>query len=210
MMQLFNSKLSPYGRKVLIAAHAMGLGDKITEVATNPRADDATLRPKNPLGKIPTLLTDDGQAIGDSLAIIFYLHALHHGADHRPSDFLPLHGVDAGRTMFHHAIADGICNAAVLMAQNRMRKEENSGIPLDDTWIKRQEMAVNHGIDFMDKNLELVGDKVNLVTVTLVVALDYLDFRFPDWGWRPKHPKLAKWLDTMEKAPAIAHTVKPA
>ncbi|MDI9314454.1 MAG: glutathione S-transferase family protein [Hydrotalea sp.] len=208
-MQLLTSPNSLFGRKVLIAAHALGLSDKITIVATNPRADDATLRPKNPLGKIPALITDDGTAIADSFAIILYLQSLA-----GKTTFFPNSSAAQATLMFHHAVADGIGMAAVLMAQNKMRHDECSGVPLDDTWIKRQVMAASHGLEFMDKNIKTIGTDLNVATAALITSLDYLHFRFPEFGgaggWRAKHKNLAAWLDTMHKNPAVAKTNLPA
>ena len=207
-MQLFNSKYSPYGRKVLILAHALGLFEKITVIDTNLRADDATLRPKNPLGKVPTMVTDDGTVIADSFAIVLYLQAVAGS-----TQFFPNSTAAQATLMFHHAVADGIANAATLVAQNKTRHNEAPGVPLDDAWIKRQEMAVDHGIAFMDKNIKNLGTDLNIATVALVTNLDYLNFRLPQWGgaggWQAKHQDLARWLDTMNKNPFVAKTWRP-
>ncbi|MGI9461484.1 MAG: glutathione S-transferase family protein [Alphaproteobacteria bacterium] len=208
MMKLLNSKNSPYGRKTMIVAHALGLAEHISVVPTDTRADEKMLRSHNPLGKIPTLITDDGVAIADSFAIILYLQKLA-GSD----KFFPCDIKLQYQVMRYHAIADGICNAVVLMVQNKMRKEETAGIPLDDKWIKRQIAAVNSGIDFMAKHFNNMApqdaEELNIVAIALLTGLDYLDFRFPDWGWQSKYQDLSQWRNKMHQNPFIAKTTKP-
>src|SRR6188768_3328029 len=81
MMTLHWSPRSPYVRKVMIAAHEMGLADRLQIVRTivGGTAPHLELMRENPLGKIPTLVLDDGTVIYDSPVIIEYLDTLHAG-----------------------------------------------------------------------------------------------------------------------------------
>ena len=62
-MILRSSPPSPFGRKVKIAAELAGLSSRITVVPADTNSETDSLRRENPLGKIPVLLLDDGQAI---------------------------------------------------------------------------------------------------------------------------------------------------
>ncbi|HET9403501.1 MAG TPA: glutathione S-transferase N-terminal domain-containing protein, partial [Burkholderiales bacterium] len=80
-MKLYWSSRSPYVRKVMIFAHETGLADRIEKVRTvvaltQPNRD---LMRINPLGKIPTLITDEGAVLFDSTFICEYLDSLHGG-----------------------------------------------------------------------------------------------------------------------------------
>ena len=75
MMILRSSPASPFGRKVKIAAAILGLTNEIEIVAADTSNPDAALLQQNPLGKIPTLVLEDGRTIFDSAVILEYLDA---------------------------------------------------------------------------------------------------------------------------------------
>jgi len=68
-MRLRYSPTSPYVRKVTAIAHELGLFDRLELVATNAWDPVSDLPADNPLGKVPTLLLDDGEALYDSPVI---------------------------------------------------------------------------------------------------------------------------------------------
>ena len=76
-MKLFFSPNSPYVRKVLVTAQEVGLGSKIEllDAAASPINRDARIVAHNPLGKVPTLVTDEGLALYDSRVICEYINA---------------------------------------------------------------------------------------------------------------------------------------
>ena len=87
-MKLLWSSRSPFVRKVMVAAHEVGLADRVrTErvvvAANKPNADVMAL---NPLNKIPTLVLDDGTVLYDSRVICEYLDTLHDGPKLFPPD----------------------------------------------------------------------------------------------------------------------------
>jgi len=99
-MKLFYAATSPFVRKCLVSAHELGLRERLELVpaAPHPVSRDRTLVASNPLGKIPTLITDDGAVLYDSRVICEYLNALAEGAlipPHGPARGL-LGRVDAG------------------------------------------------------------------------------------------------------------------
>ncbi len=73
---LRSTKTSPFGRKVRIAAHALGLSDAIRIVPADTLNEQDTLRTQNPLGKMPCLILKDGTALYDSRVIMEYLDSL--------------------------------------------------------------------------------------------------------------------------------------
>src|SRR5438105_4191372 len=80
-MKLHWSPRSPFVRKVMIAAHELGLVGKLDCVRTVVATTEphALLMRENPLSKIPTLVLDDGTVIYDSAVILEYLDGLHDG-----------------------------------------------------------------------------------------------------------------------------------
>ena len=71
-MKLYYSATSPFVRKCLVAAHELGLRDRIELVPANahPVTRDRALVALNPLGQVPTLVTDDGAVLYDSRVIV--------------------------------------------------------------------------------------------------------------------------------------------
>ena len=69
-MKIFFSPASPFVRKCMVIAHELGLADRIERLpsAAGPVARDQTIIPSNPLGQVPTFITDDGQALFEGLA----------------------------------------------------------------------------------------------------------------------------------------------
>ena len=71
-MKFFTSPSSPFGRKVKIAAHVLGLCDEFVEFPINTLDPDSGICDINPLGKIPAL-EDNGSTLYDSRVIMEYL-----------------------------------------------------------------------------------------------------------------------------------------
>ena len=69
-MKLRSAGPSPFGRKVRIAAAALGLAGDITVENTDTMDEDDSIRRQNPLGKIPALILDDGRVLYDSRVIV--------------------------------------------------------------------------------------------------------------------------------------------
>jgi glutathione S-transferase len=198
MMKLLSNPLSPYGRKVKIAAAMKGLKDKIELVAidTNP-LDNPEISRVNPLAKIPALV-DGGSTIFDSHVICEYLDGL------APSPVLfPKSGPERFKTLTLGALADGILDAALLLVyEKRFRPEEKWHAP----WQQRQQGKIDRAVDYLEQNPPRWGASPDYGHLTLACALGYLDFRH-EGKWRDKHPKLVAWLDKFAAAvPAFEET----
>jgi len=68
-MKLYFCAASPYTRKARVTAIEAGLAAKIEMVEINPWTDPAGYRDLNPIGKVPTLVPDDGPALFESAII---------------------------------------------------------------------------------------------------------------------------------------------
>jgi glutathione S-transferase len=119
-MKLMSSPLSPYGRKVKIAAGMKGLTGKIEILPADTNAGDPALNKLNPLGKIPCLVTDEGEAVFDSHVICEYLDSLSSSPVLFPKD-----GAERWRTLTRGALADGILDAALLLVYEGRFRPEN-------------------------------------------------------------------------------------
>ncbi len=119
-MILRNSAPSPFGRKIRIAVKLLGLDKDVEIRAAEPTDPNDDLRQQNPIGKVPTLIGDDGAAYYDSRVILEYLDVRAGGGRIIPRD---------GKARFDalrlQALCDGICDASLLQIyETRFRPPE--------------------------------------------------------------------------------------
>ena len=143
-MKLRYSPTSPYVRKVTVTALETGLHDRIERLPTDIREPRADFLADNPLGKVPTLITDDGLPLFDSRVICEYLDSLHDGHKLFPVD-VPARW----RTLRLMALADGILDAAVLRRMETLRPEKEQSA----AWIERQKAKVTRGLDMLEREV---------------------------------------------------------
>ncbi len=199
MMQLFTSPTTPFGRKVSVQIIESGLDDRVeqTVVAGSPLDPGTMPVNRNPLGKIPALVTDDGQAIFDSRVIARYLDDLS-GAGLYPK------GPDLWPVLTLEATADGILEAALLMVyETRLRPETARFAP----WVEGQWAKVDRALDAIEAgSLPLLRLPVHMGQIALAVALGYLDFRHDDRRWQAGRPQLAEWAAAFAQRPSMVDT----
>ena len=181
-MILRSAPASPFGRKVKIVAALLGI--KLTMVDADTLSETDSIRRENPLGKIPTLLLDDGTALYDSRVIVEYLDHLAGGARVIPSE-----PAARFRVLTLQALADGITDAALLQVyEGRFRPEERR----DAAWLAHQSGKVERGLQALVGATPDTAPDVG--TVALACLLGYLDLRFAG-AWRTQAPRLVTWLD---------------
>ncbi|MGF1611557.1 MAG: glutathione S-transferase [Kiloniellales bacterium] len=198
-MQLRYSPTSPYVRKVNVLALEAGLDDRIQRVPTNTADPTDDLPRTNPLGKVPALATDEGEALYDSPVICEYLDSLHGGAK-----FFPPTGTARWTALRLQAAGDGVLDAALLaMIESKRRPPELRW----DGWLSRQMDKIKRTLDALETEAELLDGPLTIGSLTVGCALGYLDFRFPELGWRDSHPALAEWYEQVSQRPSFQATV---
>lgn len=196
-MTLHWSPRSPYVRKVMIAAHEMGLQDQIQTVRTV--AGGTTLLPElmklNPVGKIPTLVLEDGTAVYDSPVIIEYLDTLHSGPKLYPATW-PERLVALRR----HALGQGILDTALPLLGETFRPAERQSEPHKAFWRSK----LPYCVDALEQEAEALAESgFTIGHLAIGVGLAYLDFRFADLRWRDGRPNLAAWHATFNARPSV-------
>jgi glutathione S-transferase len=194
-MKLRYSPASPFARKCAIAGHVLGLADRLEMVDGAGDPGDA-IRARNPLNKIPLLLTDDGDAVFDSVVISEYLDHVAGGGR-----IIPTEPKARFRALTLQALADGVMDAAILiMYESRFRKPEEHS----PGWVAMQQKKVDAGLDALDA--QPPGDAIHIGAIATCALLGYLDFRFKG-AWRESRPALAAWFDAFsKKLPGFAAT----
>lgn len=203
-MKLFFAALSPFVRKVRVAAMEMGLDKRIelVTVATTPVAMNADLAKVNPLGKLPALVTDEGDLLFDSAVIVEYLDALAGGGK-----VIPAKGADRWRVKRTEALADGLADAAILVRYETFLRPPEKQWP---EWVAGQKQKVVQALDALEGQSWTFDDKADAGKIATGCALGYLDLRFGDLGWRKKCETLGRWYDGFAKRPSMEATKPPA
>lgn len=198
MLILRTSPTSPFVRKVRMAANILGLMDKIRQEPSDTLDPNDSVRKQNPLGKIPTLILDDGTALFDSRVILEYLDHLAGGGK-----IIPTSTKERFEALRLQALADGIMDAGVLrIYENRFRPVERH----EPKWIEHQSEKMSRALAFLEESPPAISSTPHVGHIALASALGYLDFRF-DGTWRKTHPKLVKWLgEFAAKVPSFAET----
>jgi glutathione S-transferase len=199
-MRLHYNVASPYVRKVMAVAIETGLRERLelADRKISPVHPNAELNQDNPLGKVPCLVTDDGQALYDSRVVCEYLDGLHSG----PKMF-PATGPVRWQALRRQAEGDGILDAAVLTRYETFLRPEERRWP---EWIEGQKAKSRRALDALETEAGAFEGTVDIGTITIGCALGYLDFRYAADDWRRGRPGLAGWYDAFARRPSMAET----
>lgn len=189
-MELKFSPLSPYVRKVSVVAHELGIAGLIRLTQVNTREEPERIAPFNPLGKIPTLITDTGAVLFDSPVICEYLDAEY--GSHR---LLPAAGARRWNVLTRMALADGMIDAAIIVRHERARPPEKQS----QDWIAWQLRKVYAGLDHLEEQADTFGDALDLGKISLACALGYMPLRVVEVERLPKWPRLKAWYERVSQ-----------
>jgi glutathione S-transferase len=198
-MKLFYSIASPFVRKCLVSAHELGLVDRLEllPAAAHPVNRDRSVVAHNPLGKVPTLIMDDGNELYDSRVICEFLNSLGDG------HLLPAQGAARWQVLLDQALADGLLDAAVLTRYETLARPEKLRWP---EWIVGQLEKVDCALAQFERRAPGFANRVDLGTISAACALGYLDFRYEPMGWRAKYPHVAVWYQNFGERPSMIVT----
>ena len=197
-MRLHWSPRSPFVRKVMIAAHELGLAGQIettrTRVATNQVHKG--LLSDNPLGKIPTLILADGTILYDSVVICEYLDSI----AAKPKLFPPS-GPARFKALRRHALGNGYLDMLLTWRNEASRAAPNPGM------IEGSELKHAATIKALEAEaLSLAQDDFGIGHIAIACALSYLDFRFDALQWRNGAPALTAWHAAAVARPSFLAT----
>lgn len=199
-MKFWSSPTSPYVRKIRILIIEKGLQNAIEEeqVKTNAFDSHAGLLAANPLARIPALMLEDGENIFDSRVIARYLDDQGEG--------MSLHPPYNVRHETLIALADGILDSAVSAAYERLLRPEDKQF---EPWIDAQWDKMRRGVEEIERRFMDYLEGINMGSIGVLCALEYLDFRHGDRDWRQYAAKLAAWHAGVKDRPSFAAT-RPA
>ncbi len=198
-MKVLYSSASPYARKVWITLWETGLIDQVEMEIAAPWIPETTVGQENPLGKIPVLILDDGTHLYDSPVICEYLDTCHDG-----QKLFPASGIARWEALRLQALGDGIMDAAVAARLEVMFHEE--AVRSTD-WIIRQKAAMGRAVDALEAGADDLAKSYTIGHVSVLCALNYLDFRLPDERWREGHSRLSAWYERESRRQSFQKTI---
>lgn len=198
-MKLRYSPTSPYARKVVVVAKETGLDGKI-EIVETKLGPDSDIHQQNPLGKVPTMILDDGTAIFDSPVICEYVDSQSKGAK-----MFPPAGPARWKALVMQGLADGLMDASLARRGEMMRPADKQ----NSEALNKQAGVMARVLDTLEKRAAELDGPVTIGQVTVGCALGYLDLRFADDQWRKGRPKLAAWYETFAKRPSMVASAPP-
>ncbi len=201
-MKLIGAVASPYVRKVRVVMAEKKLDYQF--ILEDVWAEGTRISASNPLGKVPCLVMEGGEAVFDSRVIVEYLDTLS-----PVGKLIPPQGRERAEVKTWEALADGVVDAAILARLERIWAHRQEG-ERSQAWIDYQLRKVNDGLKAMSQGL---GDKpfcsgihLSLSDIAVGCALGWLEFRFPEIAWRSEYPNLGKLLDKLMLRPSFADT----
>ena len=199
MMKLLSAIPSPYARKVRIALAEKGLPfELVTEVPWNA---DTTTPKFNPLEKVPVLILEDGTTVYESRHILEYLEVKYPDPPMfpmAPDDFLAAKRLEV--------LADGICDAAVLVIFERKRPQDRRSGP----WEARQRRKIEGGFAEVARLVPTdgycVGGAFGLGDIAVGSLLGYISLRLPEIDWSDKYANLVGLRERLSQRPSFRDT----
>jgi len=177
---------SPFTRRVAVSLHLLGL--PFERNTLSGFADAEKMRQINPLGRIPSLILDDGEVIIDSAAILDHIDQLV-GPERA---LLPPSGAPRRHALKIVALASGIVEkAGAIVYERSLRPPEKRHQP----WLDRCRTQVDSGLAALEAATGdgwYVADRPMQPDITVACMHDYLRSRLPEAGEPPKLAAFAK------------------
>ncbi len=194
-MKLYYAPTSPYVRMVRVAALEKGVDGRIELIDARGEGNDT--EEKNPLNKVPTAVTDDGEVLIESRLICQYVDSLAGGPELYPAD-----SAARRRVLQQEALIHGVLDAAVLRRMETRREEGKQS----EWWHERQQRKITLGLAQIERDLDAITAAPTIAPISLGCALSFIDRILPDTDWRAAHPKLKAWFESYAKTPHMQAT----
>jgi glutathione S-transferase len=196
-MKLRYTPASPFSRKVLVVAHECGLADRIEAISADLEHPEGDLANDNPLGKVPTLVLDDGTALIESPLICDWLEMQADGK------LIPREPKARVAALQLQALGDGIGEAAICVQRERNRIGAQHSDQVEARWKGKFDRT----LDLLEREFgRRMSGPANIGHIALACALGWVDFRMENMDWRAGRPKLAQWYAELARRPSMAAT----
>jgi len=200
-MKLLASPASPYTRKVRIVLTEKKIDCDLEVVDVNPAENPVNRH--NPLGKIPTLILDDGTALYDSRVIVEFLDGKSPIGRLIPEDLR-----DRVAVRRWEALADGVLDAGLLVRYEAMRDKKEQSKAWSDKQLSRMKRGMAQMTSELAERPWCHAERYSLADIALGCCLGWLGFRKPgEVDWHQEYPALGRHYEKLMARPAFADTV---
>jgi glutathione S-transferase len=194
---------SPFVRRVAISLHLLGL--PFTRNPISVFGDAEAMRQINPIGRIPSLVLDDGEVLIDSGAILDHLDEIVGPA----RALVPVRGAPRRAALRIIAIASGLIDKAGAIAYERnLRPPDKQHAP----WLDRCAVQAASALAALEAAAPVGwwgGDRPNQADITVGCAIGYVRLRVPEAMAAGRYPALEWLAAACEALPAFIAT-RPA
>ena len=197
-MKGYATPSSPFARKVRMAAIETGQGDLIEWRMLTREERPKVVPPFNPLGKVPVVVLDSGEALYDSPVICAYVDSLHGGRK-----LIPEEGSARWRALRLEALGDGLTEAVVGVALEQA-KPDSARSP---AMLERHGGKVAAALSALEAEAAGFRDPPTIGELAVACGLGYMEYRSVSSGWRDAYPRLAAWYAKLADRPSFAETL---
>lgn len=211
-MELYSIDWSPWVRKVRIAAIERGIDSSIKLITANIGFEDKTLKKfkdnnitkVNPSGRVPTLITDDGQSIYDSTVIVHYLDSIGN-----ETPIIPEENKKKINCLKINALVDEIIDSLRLLSIEN-RREEHTRLP---DWLEALDKKVRRGIEVIESNITFLSSPntkvLNLADISAIILIGTIR-RNPSSPYNIFSDELNDWFKEMNIRGSVSETTPPS
>ena len=211
-MELYSIDWSPWVRKVRIAAIERGIENNIKLITANIGFEDKTLKKfvdnnitkVNPSGRVPTLITENGQCIYDSTVIVHYLDSIGN-----ETPIIPEENTKKINCLKINALVDEIIDSLRLLSIEN-RREEHTRLP---DWLEALDKKVRRGIEVIESNITSLSSPntkvLNLADISAIILIGTIR-RNPGSPYNIFSDELNHWFKEMNIRGSVSETIPPS
>ena len=197
-MKGFATPSSPFARKVRMVAIETGQPDLIEWRMLTREERPKVVPPFNPLGKVPVVVLDSGEALYDSPVICAYVDSTHRGPKLIPDD-----AAARWRALRLEALGDGLIEAVVAVSQEQGKPDAERSQAV----LSRHGGKVASALAALDAEAGTFRDPLTVGEIAVACGLGYLEYRSVSPDWRKDYPTLAAWYQKLADRPSFAETM---
>ena len=196
-MKIYGFPLSPFVRKVVVAAREKGLDYEL--IPANPSQPTEEFLKISPFSKIPAL-SDGDFCLADSTAIVTYLDAKHP----QPA-LLPAAPRARGRAVWFEEVSDTVLvPAGAPIVVNRFLRPKIFGTEGDEAAAVAGEEAIRKPLDYLESAVGESGWLDGDFSIgDIAVACTIKTLGYTGWSLDPSsYPRLAAWYGRVSERAA--------
>ena len=211
MLKLYSTDWSPWVRKVRISAIERNIDHKIEIIPADIGFADKTLKiveseltQYNPSGRVPTLITEEGQIIFDSTVIVHYLDSI------GKADTIVSKNIEEKvKSLKINALVDEVIDSLRHLSFEN-RREKDMRLPV---WIDALDGKIKRGIKIIENELEYLSqpkvDVLDIADVSVIILIGSIR-RNPKSLYNIFSEDLNSWYNGMEKRKSVYETKPPS